>query len=168
MALYTENERRAVLGALVASIPHWIAMFAASNFLDVPFWHVLGLYALAVVVLGTLNALGAALSWRLGGKAYAVRRFVATMRAAKLPPREYASDGIGNYLARLRDDARPLDPAQSAAVLDDSLGAMDEILTSRGRFLQAARMWKEAEIALEVVAPRAKAQKPHPYSLQTD
>src|SRR5262245_12348927 len=126
MPFFTEGDRRAIRNGLVSSIPHWLALLAASAFLDLPFWHVLGLYALAVVVLGTLNALGASLVWRLGGKAYAVRYFVALMRNAGLPPREYASDDLGNYLARVSYRARPLDAAQAAAALEGSLGSLDQ------------------------------------------
>ena len=77
------------------------------------FWIALSVLLGVRLFFSVTETLGNVLYWRLYGRKLAVGNAVAYLRASEYPPRQYAHDNFGNYLARIQDGPRVPSNAKS-------------------------------------------------------
>lgn len=143
-----------ILTALISIAPYFLAAIVytqATNGNGLGYWEFLGWliairtgYALAEVLASTI-------SWRLYAKRYMVDRYVLFLKSNNFPKRQYSSDGVSSYLARI--------DGYSEAKIQAAISQIQFLLTTHEDLgiISGARVSSAWEAALDEYSPRSDA-----------
>ena len=141
---------------IFAWIPYILVTWGYAKWTDgdaKTFWTALCVLLAIRLFFYIIETLGDVLSWRLYRRKIMVDNAVTALRTDKFPPREYNSDDLGNYLARIEQDPQYPATLRNAAVnLDQNLATIEQY-----GILVGARAWEVWEAALDIYSPRSKA-----------
>jgi len=117
------------------------------------FWHALWIIFLVNLLMMVVNTLTAEAVWQLSEKKIVVAGIVEFLKQNNFPMRKYATDGFGNYLARIEnEDANPKE--LNAAVME--INRARDLPDSVGMF-HNMRMFYAWEQAYELYTPKSTA-----------
>jgi hypothetical protein len=138
----------------IAMIPYVAVAWGYAHFTDGGsngFWVALGVLLAIRFFFSVIETIGNVLVWRLYGRHRTIEKLVDFFRANEFPPKEIATDDLGNYLARIVAFYQPKPDYRRAASEFESL----ELAAENAGILAGMRFHAAAEAAFKIYIPTA-------------